>query len=770
MRSAVLCLLVAVAIAEDARVGLAGRASRIDVVGCEAFSERRIVTGLFLSTGVLAAGQSAAPRDAWIGLVRDRVLAGYRAEGFRDATVEVAVVEGRTRISVAEGRRIVAGAVRVEGGDPEAAARVIALLIDGAPAATVAAAGQEPAFAEWLALQERAKPVWTPGDPVGFTADDARLGFARKARDAYAALGRHHAAVTADLVVAETEDAVDLVLTVSGDAPTAIAAVDVVGAARDRAEQVIAVSGLGDAPIADTPTRQRAAYRLWRSGRYRSATVAYAAPAAGAVRALITVDEAPGIPAAGAELGAEDRALIALRDHLGGALERGDGDIVATWRVAPELMLTAVVSARAGLVASLHRGDDPVGGCIDALVFTGDRCELLALEHGRRASLFSARPGIQLTVQLGLAAAEERKITTTFNLGFRSGSTVRGDGAIACEITLPPSAFLALGRLEASTTVIADGIMTWSKGGATLRSDAATGAMLGFSSESVGLACRRDAQAELLRGLDQRAAAAVAQDGDALAPALALLVDEIVSSPLLTPDATRGVRGDDAVRVCASVFALVEATFVEALDLGDGESFQVPPATGEATGDMAALLVRLLAGSLVATLEQVLPEDSWPAGLAREAALIVQRQPNQAEASLAALLADPRPGPFGCLALARLVGGLDPEAGRAFAARGLERLDTDAALADAQLVEPLLRRLSDAIGALEDPAALAAAVAPGAAPAIAPMLACIHDARRRSEQPQAWRDAVAILWESVGRSAVERALRELAGEGEPARF
>jgi len=108
----VLCGLASPLFAQDL---VGARARGIEFVGAKTFTRAEILAALKQRPIWWKLSHPSAPLGPWIRHLQQEVLLGYRYHGFPDATVEVEPTARGVRVTVNEGKRFLAGPVRVVG-------------------------------------------------------------------------------------------------------------------------------------------------------------------------------------------------------------------------------------------------------------------------------------------------------------------------------------------------------------------------------------------------------------------------------------------------------------------------------------------------------------------------------------------------------------------------------------------------------------------------------------------------------------------------------
>jgi hypothetical protein len=342
-------------LADDAApptVGRLGTAKALRFTGNATFPADTLRAALARDLEFELAAAPGARADAFADVVRRRVVAGYRHAGFPKADAEAAVdrAAGTVTVAVVEGRRYLAGPVRVTGAKTIPAAALAERLTKErprsvfrgtvVPADGTIAVDLDPAF--W---DQKASTAWEVGKPVSFDpsanrrlADDVRtalaeLGYFRATfwldtpadpRPAGDAAGRGAAEATA-----AGEAAAPLEIEVRAEGPRAtVGDVTVTGLKANTRDALLALAGLTPGQPLDLAALRSAQQRLWDSARFkRHAVRGTCDPATGVVALTIDVEEVAGAPPLGAPLTDVQQAALRARDWLLG-LAGGEDDVV----------------------------------------------------------------------------------------------------------------------------------------------------------------------------------------------------------------------------------------------------------------------------------------------------------------------------------------------------------------------------------------------------------------------------------------------------------
>ena len=172
-------------------VGELGRTDRIEFVGQRQFTPEVLKHALDDDLDFLLAADPAASLDEYLATVKTRLLAGYHRAGFADASIEAGADLQRRRVvvTISEGRRYLAGPIRLVGHTSVPQASLARWLTTSHPApAAEQRTGWELADGVRITDAFGEEPIWEPGKPAHFNAW-ARGHLAKQVRLAFAEHG-----------------------------------------------------------------------------------------------------------------------------------------------------------------------------------------------------------------------------------------------------------------------------------------------------------------------------------------------------------------------------------------------------------------------------------------------------------------------------------------------------------------------------------------------------------------------------------------------------
>ncbi len=744
------CLLLLPTLAGAEPVGSVGDPQALVFEGVTAFEPDELRGAVLGDTQVFMAAHPTAERAAYLKLVQERLLAGYRFMGFGEASVAVRVEGAKLRARVSEGKRFRTGIIRLKG-----------------------AKAVKPALIETrLAAKEGA---WAEG---AWATMDAGAGarIARAVEAIYREEGYFFAEVEATVKVGKSESKIPtgprrnevstsrpgksaaLQLRVKKEGPAGICgAITVKGAKASTAKSVRAASGLKKGERVDSARLQAAWTALRSTGRFRGLRVE-PKPGKGSVGVEITVTELEGVPPLGKPLTLAQSTLLATQRWLS---KLGEAGYDLSAKVVGELPggfgeIRALLGPTQGVAVTARRGEDSL---------------MAQLRPGKAGLYTPARRcegtdiGGRVTLQVSLGLEDPSKPHPfTFQLG-AGYSTLEGPTPVDLELNLEPGAFLLIAERHKATAKTEGGVTTVvlrPEGGETkaiMKVEAATGRLLSLEAGELTLKTVKGAFAEV----DALAAKASSNTWKATRPLMSY-VDFALGWTLggvLEAEASPELRA----ALPALLRLLEEGVLSPAMDAvaeedSKAKPFQLPPVTEAPTNPMEALVLGVLFFA-----DQFFPYGSWPWTLLRQGALVVIGKGQYTGAELQRVAQSGQMGPVGRLAYATALGLIGSPARVPFAQLGLAGLGAEAFLKD---VRVLMRGPSGAPKALrhavatlrtlkaKEIQALAGLVEPGHRAFVGDLLRTLADPITKDEA--AIEAALSKAWEAGLKAVVKEAL------------
>lgn len=695
------------------RVGRWGDFARLEFQGVTSFKTGEVVNGLLQAPAYRLVAHPAAPLQEFLPALRQSVSEGYRAAGFRDVRVRASLDEARERVvvEVTEGRRIVAGAVRVENPGPIPVAELVKRLTVTRAAAKPGSSGNGTSLL--VDLMRGNEPLWKTGKPVGFDMVSACV----RATAVKAVLGdcgfffpRFHV----DLRPEPGDERVSLVIAIEDVGPNGkVGPINVSGLVRHTATELLEWLGVkrGQPITADlVPRLER---QMAESGRFLAQKVIpkQIPDEAGQVLLRVEVTEYTDSPPLGAPFSAAEQQFLQMRSWVESAFQRGEEFSIEV--EAADFPLESIGLRITGQLEFILQRDgmallQRVGGKLErGVVFASSGATYVSVVSGRRVS------GLLFDDQRVMAALELRSepdpvpADSPFFLRLLFGTDNRrkpGQSAGRIDFKIAPVAMIGEARKAAQTTRTEGEVIRFENDRRVWRMRRASGELVECSSTKklpgggfVKTSFRPNPGA-LARAERELTTAGtklpnLVRPVQPLASIVGAAVAEFIEWPL-----TRQMFGSLPAReqIEPASRALQRLLLSGVLDAyepdssksdGDG-SFCVPDGAEIPLSTNPMQWVWRYSAALTFRFSQEhLPSASWPATLARETAMLLSGLPKYAEPELTRIFESPATGPVGHLAGAWLLARLgDRGASAQFAQRGLQRLNREDFQRDAALL------------------------------------------------------------------------------------
>lgn len=714
------------AIAAPPLAGELAATGRLEFTGQRQFTAEQLKRALDDDLDFLLAADPATPLDEYLGALKARLRAGYERAGFPEVAIEAGADLPRRRVavSVSEGRRYLAGPVRLLGSSALSEAAISRWLTTPHPAPTAEQrTGWEVADGLRISDAFGEEPIWEPGKPAHFNAW-ARQHLTKQVYLAFAEHGYFFPQLEVKVAPNPRNGQAELQIEVFDDGPSGVVGeIEMLSTGKNSREAILKLIEFSPgAPLTHAKLAQ-IKKRLYDSARFARFDVRPQPPSQpdGPLRLKFELIEAEASPLLNQSFSPEEQSLLKLRQWLLDEIVSGDADLVLSLKnPAGRLrLLKAVVSAKGGtlrvdiLDPSLSLGSrvlrnvqELTGLGDDAKSAAENKC-LLAMEAGpgllgaysplRDRKYAMAPDRKQLIAKLSLDPALESNRSVDLHLGASSREQDSGELSqpFALNVELAPAAFVALAHNKNLTHEIEEGVLNIKSGALVVEIDVETGRLIkaaitaGLNSELGSIVARRGAFRQETAEL--RTLAGGANDFDARRPinslaaftSCELLFFERGLAGLATPADARGL----------SVWQGLLANYLlPPLDQWIAESVEkqqeffipnTPAAPGEPPRNPSALAA---AGFSLWVCRDLFPADSWPCIATRAAAYHYAGDAKRRRRELSRIGSSDQSGPIGLIVAAWLASGVEPKLSQRLAARGLENLSAADFRRDYQLV------------------------------------------------------------------------------------
>jgi hypothetical protein len=799
------------------RVGELGDVERLAIEGAQTFSPQVIRNALRMAPGFLLRSHPAAPFPPYLEALDGMIMAAYQAAGFSDPHVAATYDREGKRIVVRidEGPRFNNGEIEVKGAKTVDVERLKRRLTEPypPPEATIP---KSPGDSSSPATEPRATwswgngpgvrvdragreiqvqpPVWEPGKPASFHSTMI-ASLTTALTNGLADLGYLFPTIKVTVVPESKNQTARCVVDMLDEGPRdTVDEIEVIGNRRNSRDSIVQLAGLARGKTLDQRLISDAELLLWGSGRFlsQSVTAVRADSNSSKIKLRIEVLEQEGVPSLATDLSPEEKALLRFRDWLA-AFRNQEDDLVAGFS-DPSMMLLdglqfeAIVSPRHGLVFSASR---PMRPPTDARKYF-----LVLSDHGAEWATWPGQARLLLTNAFQVLFSADYRTTTNQDKaslleiqgGLRGGSELASNEheTFKLETSFAPAAFLRLAH-DTNLSVKMDGDQLTvrsqgTNGSSLLQLDARSGRVLGFEmgGPQAGSGYRihfekgafdrrvREVQAET----SGQPEVVVAQRP--VSSIVSLLGGEILQANWFY-QLTQQKRSEQQWRGLATVLPwLCNPNTLAPLDellaqaLGpEGDRFYVPEPP--ATADQAQNV--LLAGmSAVAFryFDEMMPKQSWPATIAREAVCLLKGQPKYTDAEMQRVYQSDI-GPIGCLTVAKLLTRVHSPAARMFATHGLVRLTLEDFQKDYRLfldgdfaLAHSIRNIAAALGSMpkDQIDGLAGALPPEAADSVREAARLLRQSHG-PDVPDALGQALDLYWKAALKDRVRAQLMDL---------
>lgn len=687
--------------AEPLLVDDRGFISRVEFDGNEAFSDGVLRRALAIDMTVLLASHPAAELSGYLAAISKQLTAGYRHEGFPDATAEAAVAPhaagGPVVVHIHEGRRYVMGDIRIEGTrelSPEKLRNKLMgesgtdseqLLVDlirgimnenasalpkdpakepAEPAAEIPEERAEPAMDPLVLLKSRLSGSssttadWTPGKPLDFSQKE-NDPFLEEVQGHLATLGR-------PLTVAHTsiekraDGKADLLIRIEKEGPPALTGrIRVIGGSAHTAEEITAAAGLSGGQPFTPGLIDHAMVALWNSGRFFPFAIDLEPrdKDAGEIDISIQVREIPGVPRLDAKLPPEQEAAQRFIRMLNDWGASGTGnDLVLRGSKAHGLDFHLGISSRDGMVIKANAPDKDIR-VHGALTANGIGLDLTT--HGRDEKIRLPLPLNRVIAQVQILPTiddEKQALSIWASAGLSPLGSPRSRPFFQFVVTpamplIKPEYF----RLEGDRFV--DFVQ---KGETWIRLDMTTGMPVEDKTSLLGFQQGMVAEQQKTMSEDSGPSGGVAGVHAWLATAATYLpvIAEANGADMnkLQP-MVRWLRLSAALSKPSLLQPFAGIWEKWNAEPEHGKSFFIPTDTEKVSEEVlrsgnASLLVGL---GVVSLSESLAPPDSWVSKFSRELLFIQCGSTQYTAATMERLLADPTMGPIGCYLASQLL-------------------------------------------------------------------------------------------------------------------
>ncbi|HWB12195.1 MAG TPA: hypothetical protein VG826_23410 [Pirellulales bacterium] len=664
---------------DDSRVGPLGNAGRLAVRGVHSAPPREVAKALFADADVAYSSFPDAPLRELKRLLIEKAVLGFQHSGFPSPRVTIADRLDHLELSVEEGPRWTAGAIRVDG----------AKLLD----AGRLAAGLQPDVGPRAKASAQSASCWATGQPAHLDESSRQL-LSKRVEELLAQQGFIDAQSAVQIAGDRGRGVATLVVTIQHEGePARVSDIELTGNKLHTRDQLFAWLQMPADAVVSTDVGEAIERRLNASGRFRSCAFYPAGPG---TKPRLWVDESTFAPRLDQPLSREEEALLRLAAWIDHFDRQGD-DLVLEGAGAGK-WLDLVISPRDGFVVRAGSRERPreSGGFDVAIASSGN--QIIVFSTNRRQMLALVADGLRPAAIVDLVGSDG-KLALKLGVAGQTTKPKRRSTTVGPKLTAADA--LSIVRKYHARCSWEGPVLTAEWKGRRLRFDSRDGRLVDF----------RDAEGKLRlltrkanQGMDswflETAAGEFTRRSKAIASAGASFTNvaddrrffsgalEFVSRELLDLDV---LRDNNSERLATGLIGLSQRHAFQPLDdfifnetHNNSQPFQIPPAAlPDAQGvkwhtDHKGLhiKVRFLRPNYA---DDLFAHDSRWWHVWREAAFITVGKTEHLQERLARLFPEAQSGPLTDLALAEamLLAGLKEEAAT-LARQGLERISLEA--------------------------------------------------------------------------------------------
>lgn len=671
------------------RVGELGFPENWLIEGVESFEPERVRRSLSLDFDVVLAAHPQAPLSQFAGVLRQRLLEGYRSVGYinAEAKVEVDEKQSQVRINVVEGTQRRCGEVRVVGVVGELAERLKrSITTKQLPESAVTPViGDDGVAFDWLDQDgdtvELEDAAWEEGKPLPFhqaRRDSIMRRIARTLSDH----GYFQAKFTHEVV--PSHSTAELLINISDLGTVAVLReIEIVGNERNTDAEITDYLKLRLGSHFANGEQQQALLMLRESARFIEQQVNAEPLTSGGIKLKITLKELSVAPRLSEPLSREDRALLKLRSWE----TTGEGRLLdrVIHLKTDSLTFVCVISPQAGLIVTLRIPNITDSSRQLAHVFLASNQEMACcnLRERRRFVLPLTKLGLVFETGLGIRSDEGGdRFKVTFGSHFSSVSDETSQPSIDIKTIHEPVYYLALSRLQNAASSWHGDELTVASDWGTLTVDAVTGRLISrtFVAAQYGstvIEYRAGAFEEAVAEL-KRSTIGYRNEYDANRPLSSAIrygwsLFEVLTALEVDIDGLQELSSPVGL---AAMNKLLDHGLLDSLDRSfagherakDNDDFSIPPS------QPLAFTVDSIGRVAAAFADTIFPRGSWPSVVWRETALMLAQHPEYTMLELKQVMNDDSFGAIGHWLTAEMLKKRSPSLAALIARRGVKRL------------------------------------------------------------------------------------------------
>lgn len=794
LRSGIIFLLACLSFA--AEVGSLGLTESLDFNGNQTFSTDLLRKSLADDAAYLLASHPRAPLNEFLEVLARRIVIGYQAGGFPQATATATADGDRVLVRLSEGSRFIAGKVLVQGNRIISTERMVSGLTTPQPkqqAWYLKTSPKNDAKKDEKKIEKPEDPIWDSGKPAHCN-DSFITNLTEQVTQLYAYQGHLKAQLIATLNYLP-DHSVDLLITITDEGKEASLG-EVVFHGLARNDQVALEHFLDlriDMPV-NADTAKITEERLRSSGRFVTQKVAIEPLDDSArFRLAVTVMESRCLPPVHEPLSAAEAVLMRTHAWLVEWLRSGGDDLVLDSSIQQDqgrLDLRFILSPKRGFILVLDPHSKATGAWRSALAIVDHRIVVAstAMGHGvryRSVSHFSFSGSVTGCVD---DKPEEKKSRDkgSFSISIM-GSTKGTPALLNMDLAIEANPILNIAHYGNNGMILSADVLSFNQEDMNFQLETNSGRLKGLTStKTTPELNKRDRLVFSAGALDREiinmeawsrdliwnqdeSTASFAEVGSQILGEVQALANGFCTGD--DPKIQQQVKGYRGIIALIQAFVPYAACLQEIFGNDEKDKkedrFFIPVNATTQNNHLAAFAC--LPAFVAGQLSRQLSVDTWPVVLLRDTCGVMTGDTRYINHDLQKLAASDDFGPLGCLAVGKALKIIAlPQLAKIFGQLGAERLDDTHVAADFRLLRPYAGELARILASLPENTPILDLVDPTHRDAVKALFARLRAQLQAGGSPDKLVDTLCLdLWRLAFKDKIKEALKDLAEPPKP---
>ena len=706
----VLCLVVSKVTAEiteysNVTVGEFDEPEKLVFEGIQTFTAEQIRSGLMADSDFVLAAHYKNQLSEYLKTVQEKVLLGYKNNGFPDTQVAVNLDENAKKIivKVIEGPRYYCGNVMITGVKHISAKKMVERLTHVQSLMEREKAKLEMFDVPTGVSDSLLKTIWEKGKPVSFT--EIKSKFLRdQIKTVLSEFGYFSPNFEVSVVPEQGKSTALLQIRIQNEGPNArIGEIIITGNKRNSREDILKYLNLKVGMKFNQKNIEQINEHLWSSARFLDYKVSTDSNSPKLIL-KIYAPELEQAPLLSEDFSPAEKTMLKLRKYMISSFNRNDDFVIQIY----DIQLKVIISPNKGIIvtdgneSASHEMPD------SALVASLDRIGLYSPYQHKK--LVFPKPPRNVTIQFSILPSPNPTDGKLFGIFFGGGlETDESSNQVCANIKLAPSFFVYLTHKYDKRAVVGN-IMTISDGNSRVKVDTDSGKLLEITQKgNFTLTIENGAFDRTVAKLNE-STAELANCFDSQRPTtstVSYLLEEPTLQKLFRKNYMEEVSPEKFARSMKVLNILVNKNIMGSVDekviaefknFTDPNKFSLPM-------DNTDKLVGMVFSIIFNTSDEIFPKRSWPWTVAHESVFVAGNKGKYTMEELQRIHESEDTGPIGFWAAAKLLIYVNPQLAPAFADKGIEKLSVGDFRKDYQLLfqSPMLNEVvRNAVAAIRD--------------------------------------------------------------------